>query len=297
MRFYDYVRNIFLIFVLVQIAPIFIENIRKQYRKYVEQVTHVGVVPIKGVIYQSDPYNKILRSYFKDKSIKAILIKMDCPGGAAGSSQAIFNEIEYLKKEYPKPIITLVENMCTSGGYYIAAATDHIVAPGSAIVGSIGTSIPYLFKIKGFFELLKIRNESIKAGHYKDMTNPFVDMSAEDRVLLQSLLDDSYQQFVRDVATKRNLLPTTATAWADGKIFTAEQGKLLGLIDTIGSAHNAVAIIKEKALIEGEIEWVSKKEPSVLARFFGSDDDTESESLFARMVHLTAQHLLSLLYM
>jgi protease IV len=205
MRLYDYVRNIFLIFVLLQIAPIFIENIRKQYRKYVEHVTHVGVVAIKGVIYQSDQYNKILRTYFKDKSIKAILIKMDCPGGAAGSSQAIFNEIEYLKKEYPKPIVTLVENMCTSGGYYIASATDHIVAPGSAIVGSIGTSIPYLFKIKGFLELLKIRNESVKAGHYKDITNPFVDMSAEDRVLLQSLLDDSYQQFVRDVASKRKL--------------------------------------------------------------------------------------------
>lgn len=297
MTFFDYLKNIFLVIIILQLAPPLLENMKKQYGKYLLAHTKVGVIEIKGIISNSDTYNKQLQTYFKDPSIKAILLKIECPGGASGSSQAIYNEILALKKEYVKPLVTLVENVCTSGGYYIACASDFIIAPGSALVGSVGTSIPYLFKVNEFLEQFKIHYESAKAGTYKNITNPFVPATSEDRVLVQSLLDDAYQQFAQDVAARRKLPVTTVTTWADGKIFTAKQAHNLGLIDAIGSAHTAVGIIKEKALIEGEIEWIRKQEPSGFAKFFGSEEDHEGDSVFSLMVRLSSHFMMTLLPM
>ncbi len=282
---------------MLQLAPFFIEGIKKQYGQYLEPKTKVGVIEISGIIYSSDGYHKILQNYFKDKEIKAILVKIECPGGAAGSAQAIFNEIQQLKKEYPKPIISLVENVCASGGYYVACATDQIITPGTAIIGSIGTSFPYLFKLKELCDYLKIHVESAKAGSYKDMTNPFVDATPQDRVLLQALLDDSYQQFTQDVAAARKLSIATLGTWADGKIFTGRQALELGLIDIVGSAHTAIALIKEKAFIEGEIEWIHKKAPSGIARLFGQEDEGSSESLASRIFQVCSQFLCMKLYL
>lgn len=281
MKLFDYLKNIFFILILLQFAPALIENIKKQYGNFLEPKTKVGVLSIKGVLYNSETYAKHLHKFFKNNDIKAILIKMECPGSAAGTGQAIFNEILSLKKEFPKPIIVLVENLCASGGYYIACAADTIIAPSSAIIGSIGTYLPYTFKLKDFIEQYKIHYVPIKAGKYKAMTDPFVDFTVEDKALLQNLLNDSYQQFTIDVAKARKLSLNTASEWADGKIFTARQGLKLGLIDQLGSAYNAIKIIKEKAIIDGEIEWVHPKtETGVFARLFGAKGQDDENSIF-----------------
>lgn len=264
MTFYDYLKNIFLILIFLHLAPSLITGIRKQYSRYLEPRTLVGVLKIKGVLYDSSYHAKQLYSFFKNPQIKGILLRIDCPGGAAGTCQTIFHEIQTLKEEFHKPVITLVENACASGGYLIACASDHIISPASAVLGSIGSYFSNL-QLREFLEQFKVHYTTVKAGTYKTIANPFVDISQEDKIFLQNIQDNVYQQFVQHVAKARKLSLADISQWADGKIFTGQQALKLGLIDEIGSTQNAVKMLKEKALIEGEIEWVK---PPVTPSFF-----------------------------
>lgn len=285
MKFFEHLKNIFIILIFLQIAPSLFESIRKQYGKYILPTTKFAIIEAKGILYNSNQINKQLKKSFENEDIKAILIKMECPGAASGTSHAIFNEIMTLKKEFPeKPIVTLVENICTSGGYYIACATDSIVAPACSLIGSIGATLPYLFQLKEFMEEYKIKYESITAGKYKNATDPFVQITEQDRQMLQNVIDDSYDQFSKDVIKTRKLSINNKNEWADGKIFTGKQALSLGLVDSIGSASDAVAILKEKALVakEKEIEWVKYGKESTFWRLFftGSDND-KNDSMFS----------------
>lgn len=273
MTFFSLLKNIFLLLILLQFLPALINGIRKNYGKFITQKTEVAVLPIKGTLCDSAYYIKQLNQFFKDPEIKAILIKMDCPGGAAGTGQTIFNELLALKQEHPKHVEVLVENVCASAGYYIACAADHITAPGAALIGSIGTSIPYIFQLKEFIEQYKIKYTSIKAGEYKTMGDPFLTITPQETALLQAVTQDSYDQFVHDVAQQRSLIITQTNDWANGKIFTAKQAQALGLIDELGSLHTAIASLKDKALIDNEIEWIYAKEPSLWSSWFSDEDD------------------------
>ena len=284
MTFYDYLKNIFLILIFLHIAPSLIDGIRRQYSRYLEPRTQVGVLKIKGVLYDSSYYTKHLYKFFKNPQIKAILIRMDCLGSAAGTGQTIFNEIQALKKEYPKPVITLVENVCASGGYLIACASDHIIAPASAVIGSIGSYFSNL-QLREFLEQFKVRYNIIKAGTYKTITDPFTDMTEEEKLLLQGIQNNAYDQFVQLVANTRKLTITKTSQWADGKIFTGQQALELGLIDEIGSGQNAIRVLKEKALIEGTIEWVKPQVKRGLFSFFGGTEQDDQESMFTNALH------------
>ncbi|MFI5332985.1 MAG: signal peptide peptidase SppA [Candidatus Babeliales bacterium] len=283
MSFFNVLKTIFLLLIMINFAPPLIKNIKKQYQAYLEPKTQVGVLPIKGMIVDSSYYVKQLNTFFKDPEIKAILLKVECPGSAAATAQAIHHEIHMLKKEHPKHVEVLVENVCASGGYYIASAADHITAPGTAIIGSIGAYMPYLFQLKDFIEQFKIHYEPIKAGTYKSAGDPFVPMTPQERELLQEMTQDMYQQFVEDIAKTRGVSVADKEKWAEGKVFSARQAQKIGLVDTLGSLHTATASIKEKALIEGDIEWVYAPQPYNWTNIFKSEDDTQ-ESL---MSHVT----------
>ncbi len=254
MKMWDYIKNIFLILILIQIIPSILRNIKRQYGSLWEQKTSVGVLPIRGVLYDSSFYIKQLQQFFKDKDIKAILLKIECPGSASGTGELIYREIIALKQENPKPVIALVENICASGGYWIATACDHIIAPGTALIGSIGADLPYLFQLKGFMETYSIRYENVSAGQFKAATNPFIDITPEMQQLLKGVVADSYNQFAESVAKSRKLSLNKLSEWADGKIFTDSKAKKLHLIDEVGSAYYAVIVLKDKAGIEGEVD-------------------------------------------
>lgn len=272
MRFYDYLKNILLILFILQIAPVFIRSILSQYKDLLEPKTQVGVLPIRGNITEASPYIHSLQKLFKDSEIKAILLKVECPGGSSGTGETIFNEIQALKAEYPKPVVVLVENVCASAAYWISCAADHIVSPSTAIIGSIGAYFPYLFQLKGLLETYNIQYKAIKAGTYKTVGDPFVEMTEKEQALLQQVINDSYVQFTKSVAQCRKLSLTKLADWADGKIFTGAQAKEMGLIDEIGSLHQAVQAIKAKGSIEGEIEWVTiAKEQGLLQRLFSGN--------------------------
>lgn len=277
-KFSDFLKNLFLILILVQIGPTLLKSIKTQYSNYLEKKTKVGVLPIKGVIYSSDTYVKDLRTFFEDDEIKAIVLKIECPGGASGASQNIFNEIKVLKCQYKKYVIAFVENIAASGGYYIASAADYIITAPSSFIGSIGVYIPHP-NIKEFIEQYKIKYEVVKTGEYKTMGNPFHDLTENQRKLLQDITNNVYDQFIKDMFEQRPNLPKDIKVWAEGKIFTGKQALELTLIDELGSQSTVIKTLKEKAQIVEKIEWVK---PTKKIGFFQSllypGEDEESLS-------------------
>ncbi|MFI5333532.1 MAG: signal peptide peptidase SppA, partial [Candidatus Babeliales bacterium] len=212
-------------------------------------------------------------------SIKAILLRIDCGGGAAGTSQAVYNELTYLKQQYPnKPVVVFIENMCASGAYYIACPCDWIVAAGSSFIGSIGVYIA-LPRLKEFINQYKIEYQLTKTGKYKAILNPLLDTSKDEQELLQELCNDTYQQFIEDVAKSRPVLALkNADKWANGTIFTGKQALGLNLIDQIGSLSHVEQQIRERAHIPSnqEIQWVKAEQKNMLMKLLSPDDSGES---------------------
>lgn len=303
MSLFEYLKYIFFFLLFLQVAPVMFESIKKQYAAYISPQAKVGVISIKDAIMSSTPLSNQFQSFFKNNEIKAILIKMDSGGGATGACESIFREIISLKQMYPKPTVTLVENVCASGAYWIACSTDYILSPGTAIIGSIGVIIPYLFKFDEFLEQYKIEHISLKSGAHKGVTDPFFKMGKEEKEFLQKALDNTYEQFVQSVAYARKIALDQKDRWADGKIFPGLEAKQLKLIDKIGSLQDAITIIREKASIKGEIEWVyPPKHISILNRLFGDssqDEENPLSSLCANMIkklfyqHTSFQHIIT----
>lgn len=282
----EYLGNIFLLIIIMQFAPTVIATLKKQYKALVEPPAYVGYMAIKGSIDEAGFYRRELKKFFDNKDIKAILLKIESPGGAAGSSEALFNELLYLKKEHPKTVVTLVENVCASGGYYIACASDYIIASQAALIGSIGVFIGYPEAYK-LAEQFNVHYHAITSGKYKSAGNPLVPSNSDIDAMLQAITDDTYRQFTHDVAQNRKKLSLkNVDQWANGRIFTGHQALEKGLIDEVGSLSTAESKIKELENIEGEIEWVKVPTPSPFAKMLGAEDDSiVGESVFTRIVN------------
>jgi len=271
-----YIKTFFLIFLFVQIAPSIISHINNQWTYHLESRNRIGYININGQIDNSSFYRKHLNNYFKDSSIKAILLRIESGGGAAGSCQALAFDIEHLKKEFPKPIITYTENMCTSGAYEIAAATDHIVTTGSAVIGSIGAKITTLFKVQDFLKEHNITCEEIASGSFKNSLSPFSDLTEEQKSMLQSLADNTYQQFSKEVASKRHLQLNKIDQWGQGKVFTGQQAYDFKLVDSIGSKTTAINLIKKNIIpSDRKIEWVTPPAKSRFSMLWNDDNDED----------------------
>ncbi|MBT3456343.1 signal peptide peptidase SppA [bacterium] len=287
-RVFSYIKNIFFILVILSIAPKLIEILKNEYLKNLEQNTKVGYLPIKEFLSSSHEINKNIKQLFKDSEIKAIFIEMDCSGGANGTGKALFDEIRTLKKEYPKPVVVYTENVCASAGYWVACSADCIVASGCALVGSIGVFIPYQFKLKNFINKHEIQYNVIKAGKYKDVGDPFLDATPEGNEYLQEMIDDAYDQFVKDVAESRKLSTTKQAieTWANGKVFTGNQALQHRLIDKTGSRSTAIEEIKNRAIIEGKIRWEKLATPGPLTKLFAGEqmDDTPVAKSFIHSI-------------
>jgi len=256
MTLLDSVKTLFLVLIIIAMSPMILSTIQKHYTAYMEPRAAVGCIIIHGLINRSDNIIQQLHDFFEDPEIKAILLKIDCHGAAAGAAESLFHEITLLKNEFRKPIISLVENVCTSGGYHIACATDHIIAPGMALIGLIGVSFPRLFQFDACIKQHTIGHTAVKTGTYQSTSDPFVTISDDEKAALQKVLDNAYGQFVRHVAASRHFSLEDANTWADAKLFTGQQAFNIGLIDEIGSLSNAIKAIRDKALIEGKISWI-----------------------------------------
>ena len=244
------------------------------------------MINIRGGLYDAGPVVKNLKKFFEDDDIKAIVLKVECPGGSSGACQTVFNELNYYKSQYPhKYIVAFVENIAGSGGYYALCAANYIIAAPSAFIGSIGSYIQHP-NFKDFIEYHKIKYDVIKAGAYKTAGNPLLDLTPEQKIELQAITNDVYRQFTRDVLSQRPHLPQDTKTWADGHIFTGEQALALKLIDEVGSPSTVARVLKENAHIEGKIEWV--KPPKKLGFFktlFSGDSDDDGNSYMNNAVN------------
>ena len=213
----------------------------------------VGVIPVEGVIVNSKDVVEQLVEFRKDKRIKCIILRVDSPGGGVGASQEIYQEI--VKTRKTKHVIASMGGVAASGGYYIAAAADKIVANPGTITGSIGVIMEFM----QFQELTKkigISLEVLKSGEFKDIGSPHREMTEQERVLLNDLILDIQGQFVKAVAEGRNLPEEKVREIADGRVFSGAMARDLGLIDQTGNFQDAVELAKEMTGIEGDVELV-----------------------------------------
>ena len=217
----------------------------------------VGIIRVEGVILDSRNVIDELKTYAKDSSIKAVVIRIDSPGGAVAPAQEIYKEIVKLKKE--KKVVASMGSVAASGGYYIACPADKIVANPGTLTGSIGV-IMEIPNIEGLMKKIGVETKVIKSGKHKDIASMFKSMSEEERKILQSVLDDVHDQFIRAVSEGRDMKYENIKELADGRIFTGKKAKELGLVDTLGNLDDAVNLAGKLSGIKGEPSVVSKKE-------------------------------------
>ena len=211
----------------------------------------VAVIRIEGVILDSRETIEELRHYRDNPSVKAIVLRIDSPGGAVVPSQEIFAEVQKTRAAGKIKLVTSMGNVAASGGYYIAAATEKIVANPGTLTGSIGV-IMELANVKGLLEKVGVKSVVIKSGRHKDMASPFRAMTEEDRALLQNVLDDVHTQFIEAVATGRALKVEEVKTLADGRIFTGKQAQSVKLVDELGDLHDAIKLAAGLVGISGE---------------------------------------------
>lgn len=174
----------------------------------------------------------------RDDSVKAVLLRINSPGGSAAATQEAAAELQRLK-DAGKPVIVSMGDSAASGAYWLAAYGDKIYANPSTITGSIGVYMSY-YDVQGLSEKLGVREEKIKSGPHKDMFSPFRPMTDEEQQMTQHMVDDMYEQFVAVVAEQRHMEAEKVRALADGRVFTGVQAKKEGLVDELGNYYDAL---------------------------------------------------------
>jgi len=209
----------------------------------------IAIVEVRGVITQSSGIIEEIQQYVDDEGVKAIILRIDSPGGGVGPSQEIHREI--LKIRSKKKVVTSMGSVAASGGYYVACASDLIVANPGTITGSIGVVMEFT-NIEELFKKIGIKGVVVKSGEHKDIGSPFREMTPEERKILQGVIDNVHQQFVKAVADGRKLDHSKVAQIADGRILTGEQAKELGLVDQIGNLQDAIDTTAKMVGIEGK---------------------------------------------
>ncbi|BFU92305.1 MAG: putative Peptidase S49, signal peptide peptidase SppA [Nitrospira sp.] len=218
----------------------------------------IALVRVEGVILDSQTTVGELKRFSENPSVKAIVIRIDSPGGGVVPSQEIYDAVKRVRSKNNKAVIASMGSVAASGGYYIAAATDRIVANPGTLTGSIGV-IMETANVEGLLQKIGVEGVVIKSGKYKDVGSPLRKMSADERGLLQAVMDDVHKQFIEAVAEGRSLELRAAQALADGRIFTGRQAKEAKLVDELGDLEDAIQLAAEVVGIEGEPKVVEPR--------------------------------------
>ncbi len=246
----------------------------------------VGVVEIEGAISDARIVLEHIRRFREDEDIKAIVIRIDSPGGAVGPSQEIYREIR--KTVGSKKVIASMGAIAASGGYYVACAADGIVANPGTITGSIGVIMGYT-NFRKLLDKIGMVPVVIKSGPYKDTGSPTREMQDDERKILQSITSGIHEQFVSAIAEGRNMDREKVASAADGRIFTGEEAKAKGLVDRLGNFEDALAWAGELGGIEGRVVPIyARDEKLSMLRYLLS---SSLSNLVSRVLHpgVTAQ--------
>lgn len=225
---------------------------------------YVAVIRIDGPIYggegsdsvwesasgtASEQLMKEFRQAREDPHARAVLVRINSPGGSSAATQEVAEEMDRIRTA-GKPIVISMGDTCASAGYWLASKGDYIFANPSTITGSIGVYMDYT-NVEDLMDKLGIKNDKIKSGAHKDILSMYRPMTAEERAMLQAMVDDIYRQFVRVVADGRHMDEQAVMKLADGRVFTGRQAQELGLVDAMGNYYDALAYAGGRAGMEG----------------------------------------------
>lgn len=251
----------------------------------------IKVISLNGMISDTDEKSvfslsdssiastiKKIRKAAENNKIKAVLLRINSPGGTVATSQEINQAVTALKEK--KPVFATMGDIAASGGYYVACATDKIYANPGTLTGSIGVILNGM-NFKGLADKLGVQPQVIKSGLFKDIASPYRPMTDEERKILQGLIDDSYDQFVHAVADGRKMKVEDVKKIADGRIYSGRQAKANGLVDALGSYQDALqdlqATCKKKYGLTEDLPVEDKSSSSILESLF---DTSSATSMF-----------------
>ena len=244
----------------------------------------VAIVPIEGEILDARETLDLLHNSANNTTVKAIVVRINSPGGAIAPSQEIYAAIREIRAKSKKPIVASMDSVAASGGFYIAAACDRIVANPGSITGSIGVIMQWL-NTKDLVQWAKMKPETITSGAMKDAGSPYRDLTDQERAYFQHIVTQLHSQFVRAVAEGRSgkLTVQDVAKIADGRVFTGEEALELKLIDELGTIDDAVHEAAKSAGIKGEPGkiWPKRRETTLFDLLTGNSD---AESLIQKVV-------------
>ncbi len=263
---YPFLKGFLLLF-LIAILAILVARLFSSHQSLVlpslRSKGKIAVIEIEGIIAQSRSTIDTLYEYKNNPNIKAIILRIDSPGGGVGPSQEIYSELMKLKGS--KLMVASMGSVAASGGYYIACAADTIFANPGTITGSIGVIIEFA-NMKDLLEKIGLKSVVIKSGKYKDILSPTRELKTDEKALIQSVIDSIHGQFIAAVARGRNLPKEKVSAIADGRIFSGEQAQESALVDELGTLKDAIAFAAEKTGLnaDSDVIYPEKKRPSIL---------------------------------
>lgn len=262
-------------------------------RKMAGAANKVAIIYVEGVIVGgrgqagllgesggTDGVIKQLHQARDDATVKAVVLRINSPGGSAPAAQELGEEIKKVRAA-GKVVVASMGDVAASGGYWLAAVSDRVYANPATLTGSIGVYIPYS-NWQELYRKIGIQPEKIKSGPHKDILSPDRPMTAEERAIIQAMVDELYSQFVMVVAEGRKMDPARVRQLADGRIYTGSQAHKAGLVDELGTMYDAVDAAAKLAGIQGKpvIKEYGKMNP--LSMIFGASDELSLEKLFLR---------------
>ncbi len=228
----------------------------------------IAIVELNDVIVSSEKTVDEIKKFRNDKSVKAIILRINTPGGGVAASQEIYEEVKRTR-DSGKIIVVSMGSIAASGGYYISMGSSLIVANPGTLTGSIGVIAEFI-GIKDLADKLGISQTVIKSGELKDAGNPLREMNEKDKAYFQDVVDNSFGQFLDVVSKERKMPREKLMQYANGRVYTGLQAQQYGLIDSLGTFEDAIRITSRMAGIEGEPRIVrERKKYSFFENFLG----------------------------
>lgn len=246
----------------------------------------IGVITIEGVIMDSKDTIEMLQVAEEDKQLKAIILRIDSPGGAVGPTQEIYEEIQRIDKI--KPIYASFGSIAASGGYYIGAATRKIWANPGTLTGSIGVIMEFM-DLSKLYEFAKVSPQTVKAGRYKDAGNPSRSLTPEEKDMMDTLIAGVHKQFIGDIMKRRaGKIKGDINELAQGQIFSGESAMESGLVDSMGSLWTAGRAIHSDLKIKEEfaLRFIDKKKKMGFLDLMGSLEESVSNLNFNSLTEM-----------
>ncbi len=222
----------------------------------------VGIIPIEGIIGDSGELIEQINEFADDRGIRAVVLRIDSPGGGVVPSQEIYQAVRELKKK--KKVVASMGSVAASGGYLIAVAANRVVANPGSITGSISTVMHYA-NVEELLKKVGVRSSVVKSGKFKDIGSPVREMTVEEKQLIQGIVDDIYDQFTQTISENRKVPLGAILNLADGRIFSGRQALTVKLVDELGGLQDAVFLAGRLAGMEGKpaIVYATKKKTNL----------------------------------